>query len=136
MSHYSQPFRRPFQRHSVAVPQHGQPQRRQWQRHASAAAGDSSPASSRASGSFDSQDVAEEMLGSSGQRKGASSVSTDALTSRSQDGVGPSPHGHHDHDHGPKIENALHCVLLWIYSHTGAQRCIDISVQSNPTCQL
>lgn len=60
------------------------------------------------------------MLGSS-QRKGAASVSADALTSRSQDGAGPMDNAHHDHghDHAPKIENALHRVLLWIYSHTG-----------------
>jgi hypothetical protein len=102
---------------------HGRQQRQQqrWRRHADTA---DSPVGSR---SFDSHDFAEEMLGSSGQRKGAAHISADALTSPSHDGADSaagSAGGHHDHghDHAPKIENGLHRVLLWVYSHTGVHR--------------
>ena len=99
--------------------EHGRQQRQQqrWRWYADTT---DSPVSSR---SFDSHDFAEEMLGSSGQRKGAAHISADALTSLGQDGAdsGAGPEGaHHDHDHTPKIENGVHRVLLWIYSHTGA----------------
>lgn len=102
---------------------HGRQQRQQerWRQHADAT---DSPVGSR---SFDSHDFAEEMLGSSGQRKGAAHISADALTSLSQDDAGPvagsccSTHRNDGHEHAPKIENRVHRVLLWIYSHTGVR---------------
>ena len=56
------------------------------------------------------------MLGSS-QRKGAASLSADAVRG-SQDGA-RSYDQDHEHEHGPVIENGIHRVLLWVYQHTG-----------------
>ena len=116
------PFRQLSSPLRPAQYEHGRQQRQQqrWRRHADTA---DSPVGSR---SFDSHDFAEEMLGSSGQRKGAAHISADALTSLSQDGADSaagSAGAHHDHghDHAPKIENGVHRVLLWVYSHTGAR---------------
>lgn len=112
------------QRQPQQQPAFGQQQRRQRQ---PGEGPDGSQSASQASASLDSEEVAEEMLGSS-QRKGAASISADAVLSRSnQDGAdsADSRHSHaccqdHGHDHTPSIENPLHRVLLWIYSHTGA----------------
>jgi hypothetical protein len=124
----TEPFRQLSSPLRPAQYKHGRQQRQQqrWRRHADTA---DSPVGSR---SFDSHDFAEEMLGSSGQRKGAAHISADALTSLSQDGAdsaGGSAGAHHDHghDHAPKIENGVHRVLLWVYSHTGTHLVTDVS---------
>ena len=113
---------------AVQLPCTRQQLRRRQRRHvcavASPGSGNASPAGSA---SFDSQDVAEELLGSP-QRKGAASVTSDAAASlsvASQDGANSHGHDHqdgrqgHEHGHAPTIDNAVHRVLLWIYSHTG-----------------
>jgi cation transport ATPase len=67
--------------------------------------------------------VAEELLGSVSQRKGAASVSADAVLSHSsQDGACGADVGccqNHTHDQPTSVQNPVHRVLLWIYSHTG-----------------
>jgi hypothetical protein len=118
--------------------EHGRQQRQQQRCRQHADATDS-PVGSR---SFDSHDFAEEMLGSSGQRKGAAHISADALTSLSQDDAGPvagsccSAHRNDGHEHTPKIENRMHRVLLWIYSHTGARPVIRRMSMIHESCRV
>mmetsp|Transcript_14470 Transcript_14470/g.43757 ORF Transcript_14470/g.43757 Transcript_14470/m.43757 type:complete len:906 (-) Transcript_14470:1020-3737(-) len=79
-------------------------------------------------GSLSSRDaIADELLGSAENRKGAAAVTALSLdATASEDGQHSHSHGDHDHGHAPVISNPLHRVLLWIYSHTGILQLADV----------
>ena len=75
-------------------------------------------------GTFASRNVAEELLGSSENRKGAAAITTRSLDSPTSSHDGPCHCQRHGHSHGHEsfVSNPIHRVLIWIYGHTGGRQ--------------